>query len=550
DQNYTSTGDNQYSNPRYNMAFEDPLEFLNDLERAVHPDDQIFRPSDLVPAHLASTDIGSAQTTLSSRLSELAPFAFANGSTISDRFTTITNSLRTIIHRHDLGLNLLNDGGGIDDGPRWWEWTSDFDADGRGEFPPRFGPPGSKIPPYTTTATSTAVPPAADPFRQVVRRLLTSEAGEARDLISQLPLSVNHILDVNRSSDTPLETSPAFLEYMLRTGMRFRPLTEHPDANETDAAGVTAAASVTTVPMDNTPTGIEKALRTFPPKSFGDREFWARRDRQQLARDVYVLLYTLGGAQVTAGNITDYTVTNDPELALGASLYTHNQLRRMAQFAVNMVDAMDTDDVVTMFEYDKNLGNGWGLDDNAFTDTSTENPSSPTAAATDDGMYPNDTPDRGVVFGVEAQQLSFSEVLAVRLEDFARHGNMVADDAATKHPDASSAMILAMPVTENQDRHVLHIELQNNQPYPVPLSVDGVTGNATTGNGHQAIWQIARFDRPTAGGGAAAPQEVYPDEEMFFMDGNLDVPGGSHFTISMASIANSGAGSSNPTGFG
>ncbi|MEO2018587.1 MAG: hypothetical protein ABGZ53_29905, partial [Fuerstiella sp.] len=276
DQNYTSTGDNQYSNPRYNMAFEDPLEFLNDLERAVHPDDQIFRPSDLVPAHLASTDITSAQTTLSSRLSDLAPFAFANGSTISERFTTISNSLRTIIHRHDLGLNLLNDSGTSDDGARWWEWTTDYDGDGRGEFPPRFWDdtnssgvrdPGESIDAYSVT----------DPFRKVVRRLLTSEAGEARDLISQLPLSVNHILDVNRSSETPLETSPAFLEYMLRTGMRFRPVTEHPDANETDAAGAAAAASVTSVPTDNTLTGIEKALQTFPPKTPGDREFWARR---------------------------------------------------------------------------------------------------------------------------------------------------------------------------------------------------------------------------------------------------------------------------------
>ncbi|MCP4175927.1 MAG: hypothetical protein GY758_34730, partial [Fuerstiella sp.] len=494
DQNYTSTADNQYVNARYNMAFEDSLEFLNDIERAVHPDDQIFRPSDLVPAHLASTDIGSAQTTLSSRLSDLAPFAFANSSSISDRFTTLTNSLRTIIHRHDLGLNLVSDSGTGDDGPRWWEWTTDFDGDGRGEFPPRFGPVGTKINAFANT----------DPFRKVVRRLLTSEAGESRDLISQLPLSVNHILDVNRSSETPPETSPAFLDYMLRTGMRLRPVTEHPDANETDAAGATAAASVTSVPTIGTPEGTA-ALQTFPPRTFKDREFWARRDRQKLARDIYVLLYTLGGGQTDGGTparIIDYTVTNDPSAAPGASLYTHEQLRRMAQFAVNMVDAMDTDDVVTMFEYDKNLGDGWNMDDDAFTNTVAENPTSVTGTSTDNGLYPHDTEDRGIVFGVEAQQLSFSEVMAVRMEDMAKHDNMMADDAATRHADASSAMVLVMPESESLDRHVLHIELQNNQPYPVPLSVDGVTGNATTGSGHKAIWQLARFDRDfTVGGG-------------------------------------------------
>ncbi|MCP4509921.1 MAG: hypothetical protein GY826_26390, partial [Fuerstiella sp.] len=360
DQDYGTTADNQYIDARYNMAFEDALEFLNDVEQAVHPDDQIFRPSDLVPAHLASTDITSAQTTLSSRLNDLAPFAFADSSTISDRFTTITNSLRTIIHRHDLGLNALpgapnvdDDGNGqiddigeagtagTDDGPRWWEWTSDYDGDGHGEFPPSFGPVGTKIAPYAAT----------DPFRKVVRRLLTSEAGEARNLISQLPLSVNHILDVNRTSETPLETSTEFLPYMLRAGMRLRPITEHPDT-----AGLSVAEHPTTIPTVGTAAGTT-ALQTFPPRTVADREFWARRDRQKLARDIYVLLYTLGGAQVDgSGNIFDYTGRNAPGDGLGTALYTHEQLRRMAQFAVNMVDAMDTDDVVTKFEYSKNLG--------------------------------------------------------------------------------------------------------------------------------------------------------------------------------------------------
>ncbi|MEZ6039476.1 MAG: hypothetical protein R3C20_03150 [Planctomycetaceae bacterium] len=36
------------------------------------------------------------------------------------------------------------------------------------------------------------------------------------------------------------------------------------------------------------------------------------------------------------------------------ALYTDDQLRRMAQFAVSMVDAMDPDEVIT-FEHDKNL---------------------------------------------------------------------------------------------------------------------------------------------------------------------------------------------------
>lgn len=41
-----------------------------------------------------------------------------------------------------------------------------------------------------------------------------------------------------------------------------------------------------------------------------------------------------------------------------------------------LVDSMDRDNVITRFEYDKNLssiGNGWELDDNPFTVDSTTN---------------------------------------------------------------------------------------------------------------------------------------------------------------------------------
>jgi len=35
------------------------------------------------------------------------------------------------------------------------------------------------------------------------------------------------------------------------------------------------------------------------------------------------------------------------------------RVREMAQFAVNLVDAMDHDNVITRFEYDRNLTDGW-----------------------------------------------------------------------------------------------------------------------------------------------------------------------------------------------
>lgn len=530
DQAMGNPANDMYINPRFNLGFDDPTECLNDHDSPVRPDDAIFSYGDLVPLHLSLTDIGATTTNLSTRLSNLAVAAFAPGSNISDRFTTVSNSLKSIPHKHDLGANFISNGGGVDDGPRWWEFSADTDNDGRLEFPPRFGVPGAFVPPYRPYRQG---PPVvqADPFRPVVRRLLTSEAGEPRQLISQLPLSINHILDVHRTTDTPAENTPEFLQYIQRTGMRFRPLTEHPLATETNGAGNTFASNMTTVPQYGTAAGIA-ALANFPPRTFEHREFWARRDRQQLARDIYVLLYTVGAAQMSSGNIENPTVSN-----AGQAIYSYAEMRRMAQFAVNMVDAMDTDDVVTMFEYDKDLGDGWGVDDDPLT----ENPALSNGAESEDGMYPLDSDTRGVVFGVEAQQLSLSESLAVRFEDFAKYPSTT-DNPTTLFNDSSSATPLADPDNDRRDRYVLHLEIQNNQPSPVPLSVNGITG---TVDGHNAIWQLARVDRniPSTDPQATTLTPVGdPTAEdgttMNFMDGNPNIGGGGRFSVTMATTSN------------
>ena len=118
-------------------------------------------------------------------------------------------------------------------------------------------------------------------------------------------------------------------------------------------------------------------------------------------------------------------------------LYTEDKLRQMAQFAVNLVDAMDSDNVITKFEFDKNLGNGWNLMTMPFTFSATSDPASADATTltaavlTKEGMYPDDTSNRGVVYGVEAQPLTFSEVLAVRSQ------KLPGDHAATQFDDAA-----------------------------------------------------------------------------------------------------------------
>jgi hypothetical protein len=405
--------------------------------------------------------------------------------------------------KHDLGADLTST---LDDGPRAWEFSADTDGadkdgDGYGdgdhpnhlgEFPPQFGSTAAAGLPYSPT----------DPFRPQVRRLITVEAGENRKLIGQLPLSINHILDVERNAQTPDEQSQPvqFLRYMQRAGLRFRPLTEHPDASE----------GATVLQLGSVPTYNSATPVVFPPQSPEDREFWARRDRQKLARDIYVLLYTIGGARPDGANIKNYTGTNAPSLDVTSTdptaLYTHEQLRRMAQFAVNLVDAMDTDDVITKFEYDKNLGDGWDLDDDPFTDDGLA--PSTDALITANGLYPQDSDTRGVVYGVEAQQLAFSEVLGIRSPLIAGgHG-------ATPYDDAT------------MDRDFMFVELQNLLPTRRPLA----TSESTTAA--KAIWRLARYNRDIATTAPIGPPEL-PDRAVAFLN-NADnvIDGGGRFSVS------------------
>ncbi len=273
---------------------------------------------------LSGTDLGAAISSglVTSRMNDLAPVALSSANQlIRERFTTVSNSFRKFMYRHQLGPNLRPDvegSAGDDDEPREWENTADSDGadnnndgipdgDGYLEFPPAFGPVGSKIAPYS----------AKDPFRPQARRMLTSEIGDTRPVFGQLPLSINHILDVERNPQTPQEGTARFLQYMQRTGLRFRPLTEHPDLTEGNT--VTTANTL--------PTWSAASPVAYPPTTVGEREFWARRDRQKMARDIFVLLYTTGGAQLlnaTNEDIIDYTGTNNPNAtAPGLTHCTH-----------------------------------------------------------------------------------------------------------------------------------------------------------------------------------------------------------------------------------
>ncbi len=551
--------------PLFDPLFEDPLEQIFDPNFAQRPQDNAFGPQDTLVLQMTPADISASVEKPSGRLPELAPFALDSSNRNREMLTTYSNSYRYVPFLHPFGSdgrpglrNVDDDGDGITDEadeilvnadvtdltPRWWEFTADADGadrldaggsagtdgfpdgDGNLEFPPKFGNTLLMGKPYGPN----------DPFRPQVRRILTVEAGERQGLVGQLPLSINHLLDVDRSPKTPTEGTKEFLFFMQRSGLKFRSLTEHPSAH-VDADGNAALDMVSgDLPQYEPAADPTDRLPTYPPQTIAEREFWARRDRQQMARDIYVLLYTLGGARkTTTNNVADYRRANDPNLAEDAApiapddpndsayfttaqpLYTHRQLRRMAQFAVNVVDAMDTDNIITKFEYDKNLGpnstgttGGWELDDNPYT-SSDDADTAVGADATENMLYREDTNGRGVVYGVEAQQLALSEVLAIRSE------------AVTPGGDSP-----ATPYTDDQARDFLFVELQNM----LPMELDLATPRSGSSNPERGIWRIVRNNRPAIDHDLSDPN----DPAIIIADHAENVvDGGGRFSISVTS---------------
>lgn len=497
-------GDDLSVRPLMNELFEDPLESVFDHDAADHVNDSLFAIGDTVSLQwpkesVANMSIRDTVDQISTRLSALAPVALSQRSPAREMFTTHSSALRQSAF--------------VRNTRRAWEFSADADRDGNPEFPPAFGDGPLNGAPYSET----------DPFRAPVRRLLTNEMGELGELAGGLPLSLNHILDVDRTAPGYRPDASDYARRIQRSHLRFRELTEHPVGSDVigDSNAVMSLGRIPTLEISNDRdrnTVSSAGEIPFPPRLPAHQEFWARRDRQQLARDIFVLLYTIGGAQQDAGAVRDYTQSNDPDAAAGVALYTHDQLRAMAQFAVNLVDAMDTDSVITKFEYDKNLGNGWNLDDDPFT--AEEGKLLPGDKGTPQrqvfdlrttrGLYPEDTAGRGVVYGVESQQIAFSEVLAVRCRE-----TLADDHAATPHDDSE------------EERSHLFVELKNVRPQALSL------GTSHSNSPDSAVFRLARFDRKEAEAPLADPHR--PSAAISFLEHAGIIRGGDLFTVATAS---------------
>ncbi|MDB5387724.1 MAG: hypothetical protein JWM11_3370, partial [Planctomycetaceae bacterium] len=304
----------------YSAQTDEPDEIISEWEvaltNATMGQDKVFGPDVMFELQGTSSDLKLAG--VQGRARDLAPFNFKGSSQaeqIRHQFTTLSHD------RKNFGLGGMGTGSTV----RSWEFNADADSDGSLEFPPQF-----------TGLTGNS---ALEPFRQVMRQLLYVENNQTTSItnLAQLRLNLNKLLVAYDTTNGPVPAG-------IPIGMPiYRDLTPHPV--------VLPNAPITTSPSWNadSPNGASP--------SSNDQEYWARVDRQRMARDIYVLLYTLGGGNDGTNYTADNSVipmTNPPV----RPIYNDSQLKEMAQFAVNVVDALDRDDVISKFEYDKNLHDG------------------------------------------------------------------------------------------------------------------------------------------------------------------------------------------------
>lgn len=133
--------------------------------------------------------------------------------------------------------------------------------------------------------------------------------------------------------------------------------------------------------------------------------------RQLYARHLYCLMRA-----VMDENYAD-AFPLAPDVGGNVNLQREHTYRRLAQWAINVVDFRDSDAIMTPFEYDINPWNGWVCDGDLSTDESTISYGS--NMVDDNGNGQVDEPaeatmgqDRRVVWGVEYPDLLVTESLA------------------------------------------------------------------------------------------------------------------------------------------
>lgn len=413
------------------QIIDEPNEMAQGLTLDVNQHDARFDASQTATLHMSNSALMTTNRDQDLSL-KLAPWAFQNAPVpmppnpnrlsaeqVRKLFTTVTGDVKTY---------------GKTIGFRQNEFTNIGGTPNIFVFPPRIG---------TIAFGSTTTP--IDPIREEVRELFRIRHNDRNHFPLQRRLSVNEFLD---------RYAPTHAQFPNQ--LRFRPLTPHVTGDDGSSFHLNnEPVSGTNSVLESVVTGGRFAI-TRPEQITGARpyhkqEWLARYDRQRMCRDIFMLLYLFGGRS----DSVNYAGTPNTLDAMGnGAVYTARELREMAQFAVNLVDSRDEDDIPTIFEYDKNPINGWGLDDDPFTENDTATTVSPS--------------ERDVVIGVERQQLVISEALTFVARRTQNMG-IPANHNATHYDDS--------------EHHIFsYMELQNVTPSAVPF---GRLGEQESG-----VWQI------------------------------------------------------------
>lgn len=381
-------------------------------------DDNKFDVSENLRLHAATADYARLNET--SRLDELAPFNMISARSAEKNrrnFTTHTFDLSELTY---IPRVFYDSSSSTTFRPEVSVWSASG-LSGRYAFPPDYG-----------VSSSPSMLTDLDPMRPELRMLLASEDSNYSTGARRETTTANFLNSLGNTNvriwRQPLNLNRLLVGFDTNGNPIFRHLTPHPDMVAASVSGTVTIPPMIHAHSSAVPFQLSSITGAGDASDVTILEWWARYDRQRLARDIYTLLYLVGAAQdidtATGGYQTPLTTQYPPEVT-----------REMAQFAVNYVDALDRDDVITKFEYDDDLRDGW-----------------------------NDPPGK-YVYGVERASLTFSEVEMVQVDTDSDHTH-------TLHKE------------ENANRHqYLHIELRNVSPFTVDLDKSWRLSRVARGSG-------------------------------------------------------------------
>lgn len=443
-----------FATPIPNALLDDPAEIVYSSSTN-RTEDDLFDAEEQLALMLPSAEIRTRG--IASRLVNAAPINFdgrfnLRSDAIRERFTVKSMDRKSFSTGHAVRSPVVN--GVPNYGDRYWEYNFDgatpfpnnTSGYGARRFPPQFGSGPGFVARYRDfVAGSAGTLIVQDPLRPAVRTLLETQLGRVASILPQQKLSFNALVTAPYENEQLHNNNQAVDPARLV----LKKLTAHPDD-----PGPDRVAGLTVLQANSLPAGARQ------------REFWARKDRQRMCRDIYCLLYLLGHGN-DGLNQTNNPATTQNTFTAGSdvgTVYSVTQLREMAQFAVNVVDALDGDDVVTRFEYDMNLANGWNLDDDAGTEVAGTIVST---VGDEVGNYDRTagTGERAVVTGVERIDLAFSEVRAMRTAVLAT------DNPKTGWPDTAAQMYV-------------FAELWNTSPRDVNFAPTNTLAN------NEEVWQL------------------------------------------------------------